>query len=370
LAELVSIPSVSGNEHDVANYLASRLSELGFATEKVETPGCGPTILARFDYSKLGSCLLLYGHTDTVEPTAGWRYSPFKPTIRGCRLYGLGAYDMKGGIAAILGAAERLSMMELKGSLLIALGSDEELYSRGCDALIRRGGLRGVDAAISAEPTELDVVEGRRGRVVYEVTVRGLSSHGAYAEEGVNAVDEAARFVSCLKRLPLGRFRGVKGSVAILSMSGGTEFLSVPDSCRMLVDRLLAPGETKEEVLRQMQKLVTDLNSKAEFRVKLMRRRTPFMEPYMLGRRSGILKTVEKAHRIVCGSKPRICVGLSTSDDNYLAVRGKIPTVSIGPRGGRAHAPDEYIDLPSVVDSAKIYAVATAIYLNTETERD
>ncbi len=370
MAELVSIPSVSGNEQDIANYLAGRLSELGFRVEKIETPGCGPTLLAKLDYAGVGSSLLLYGHMDTVEPTAGWSYSPFKPTVRGRRLYGLGAYDMKGGVAAILGAAETLREMELKGSLLIALGSDEELYSRGCDTLIRRGKLRGVDSAISAEPTELDLVDGRSGRVVYEVSVRGLSSHGAYAEEGVNAVDEAARFVSHLKHLPLGRFRGVKGAVSILSMSGGTEFLSVPDSCRMLVDRLLVPGETKEETLRQMQRLVTDLDSRAEFRVRLMRRRTPFTEPYLLDRRSQILKTVKEAHRLVCGSKPRRRISLFVGDENYLVVRGKIPTVSIGPRGSRAHAPNEYVDLPSVVETAKIYATAATIYLDAKTERD
>jgi len=355
---------VSGNEHEVANYIATYLDKLGFKVEKVETPGCGPTVLAEFKYSEGSPRLLLYGHTDTVEPTAGWSSPPFKPTLRGRRLYGLGAHDMKGGVAAILEAAKRLRERRLKGTLLVALGSDEELYSRGCDTLIRQGRLRGVESAISAEPTGLELVEGRGGRVVYEVTVKGLSSHGVCVQEGVNAVDEAARFVARLKRLPKRRFRGVKSSISILSMSGGTEFLSIPDSCHILVDRLLVPGETKGEALRQIQRAITDLDSKAEFKVRLKKRKTPYMEPYVLSRRSRILKTVEAAYRLVSGSQPRRGFCLSTADENYLTVKGRIPTASIGPKGGRAHAPNEYVDLPSVVEAAKIYVTATSMYLS------
>ncbi|MEM3737217.1 MAG: M20/M25/M40 family metallo-hydrolase [Candidatus Bathyarchaeia archaeon] len=370
LEELISIPSVSGNEHDIADWLANYLSGLGFNVEKIDTPECGPDILASLSRGEKGACLLLYGHMDTIEPVSGWAYPPFKPTLKGSRLYGLGASDMKGGIAAILAAANKLRRVKLRGSLLVAFGSDEELYSRGCDALIQKGKLRGIHAAISAEPTQLDLVEGRGGRAVYEVSVKGTSSHGALAEEGVNAVDEAARFITHLKRLPLKRFRGVKGAVSILSVSGGTEFLSIPDFCRILVDRLLVPGETKETALKQIEKLIADLDSDAKFRVRLMTRKTPFMEPYVLSRRSLISNIVERACQIVSGFKPRRRIELSVGDENYLVVRGRIPTVSIGPKGGGAHAPNEYVDLPSVVEAAKIYAASAAIYLNSWAESD
>ncbi|MFH1327397.1 MAG: M20/M25/M40 family metallo-hydrolase [Candidatus Bathyarchaeota archaeon] len=364
MKKLVSLPSISGNEHEIADFLAKFLSKLKFDVETISVAGCGPTVLARYVFTDEEPCLLLYGHIDTVEPCKGWSYPPFKPTVIGRRLYGLGSGDMKGGVAAIVAAVSKLSKMKLKGSLLVALASDEELHSKGCNMLIRSGRLKGVDAAISAEPVGLNVMMiGRGGRIVYDVAVRGISRHGAEVNQEDNAVVEASKLVAELKRLPFGRWRGIQGSITVLSMSGGTEFLSTPDSCKMLIDRYIVPGETKKETLTQLQDLVKKLNSKAKFNVRLMKRTTPFPEPYVLRGDSRIIGIVEEACRNVCGVKPKKAFGLSVADDNFLVVKGKIPTVTLGPKGGNEHAPNEYADLFSVVNAAKIYLKSMELYL-------
>ena len=167
LKKFISTPSVTGSEHDLATYIERDLSECGFEVDVVLAAGCGPTIFAQHHFRVVGPKLLLFGHLDTVEPTEGWKHPPFKPTSVGSRLYGLGASDMKGGLAALIVAAKKLIHLPLRGSLILALTSDEEMHSRGCDALIRKGKLKGVDAAISAEATGLDALEfGRRGRIV------------------------------------------------------------------------------------------------------------------------------------------------------------------------------------------------------------
>jgi acetylornithine deacetylase/succinyl-diaminopimelate desuccinylase family protein len=375
LKKLIRIPSVSGNEHDLANYLEKYLSSCGFKSELVQVQGCGPTILARNDFKKKKPTLLFYGHIDTVKPCEGWDHSPFKPVIKNNLVYGLGACDMKGGLSALICSAEKIINMDLDCNVLFAFATDEELYSRGCDTLIRRGKLRGVDAAISAEPTGLSLIEiGRRGRIVYDVKVRGHSSHGAIPEQGVNAVNEASKLILNLEKLPLGKYNStVFGSVSVLSISGGTEFLSVPDSCHILIDRHLVPGESKEAALSQLENLVKSLNSQAEFKVKIMERKTPFMDPYILKEDAKIIKIVEEACQKVIKTKPRRVVGLSVADENYLVNRAKIPTVTIGPSGGNDHSPNEYVNLSSVVDAANIYVLTAAIfsknYLNKKLQR-
>jgi len=368
LKKLVSTPSVNGSEHQLASYIGNFFCREGFKTDSIHTPGCGPTVLACREFQPAGPKLLLCGHIDTAEPTQGWKTPPFKPTVIGGSLYGLGSSDMKGGLAALMIAARRLSRMKLQGSLLLAFTSDEELHSRGCHTLLRQGKVRGVDAGISAEPTGIDKMEvGRRGRVVYDITVQGVSSHIAAKNAGVNAVVEGSKAVSNLKKLPLGNWqRGVGGSVDVLAMSGGTEFLTVPNTCHLLIDRHLTIGETKTEALEQMLNLVRSLSSKAKFNVTFWKKPTPFMNPYMLPKTSRIVNVVEQACLRVTGLKPKRSVGLSSGDENYLVTRARIPTVTIGPRGGNEHGANEYVRLRSVVNAANIYVVASTIFLGNQ----
>jgi len=359
LKKLVSIPSVSGNEHEIAEYVEKYLSKLGFQIEKIQMFGCGPTILACYEFKPDGLNLLFYGHLDTVKPSLGWKYPPFKPTVVDGFLYGLGACDMKGGVSAILTAVEKLVRSKLTGRLTVALTSDEESYSRGCDGLIRSGKLKNVDAAVSAEPTGLTRMEiGRVGRIVYEVTFQGMARHVSALDGGVNVLVDASKFVLGLNRSRFGRKK-----LSVLTMNGGTEFLSVPDSCKLLVDGKLGLGESEKTILDWMFKLAHKLNLKSSFKVKIFKRPTPYMKPYLLSEREKIVKVVEQACLIVKGIKPRKVVGFSVGDENYLVVRAKIPTVTIGPEGGNEHGPNEYVKLNSVVDAANIYVATALIFL-------
>jgi len=366
LKKFISTPSVTGSEHDLAAYIERDLSRCGFEVAIVSAAGCGPTIFAQHRFRANGPKLLFFGHLDTVEPTAGWRHPPFRPTSVGSRLYGLGASDMKGGLAALVVAAKKIVHLPLRGSLILALTSDEEMHSKGCDALIQKGKLKGIDAAISAEPTGLDVVEfGRRGRIVYEVNVKGQAGHAAGNSGGINAVEEASKLILGLRKLPLGS-RVAKGSVEVLAMSGGTEFLSIPDSCHLLIDRHLAPGESRKAALKQMNRLVKGLKLKAKVAVKLFKKPTPFMEPYLLKENTPIVKVVEEACFKVRGIKPRKRIGLSAGDENYLVTRASIPTVTLGSVGGNEHRPNEWTDIRSVAEATNIYVAVASIFLGSQ----
>ena len=365
LIRLIRTPSISGNEHDIAKFLFSALRSCGLDAELLEVKGTGPTVFASHRFARKGRKLLLYAHTDTVEPSEGWTLNPFAPTVKGRKIYGLGSWDMKGGLSAILAACRRLTKMDLQGELGVAFASDEELHSRGCDQLVRTGYLRGFDGAISAEPTGLASLEiGRRGRVVFEVNVTGRSSHGAAYSRGIDAVVEASNLVTHLTKLDFRRWKKIKGTASVLAIEGGTEFLSVPDKCRLLLDRYLVPGETAESALRQLLDFVRRLGSKARIRVAIKKRKTPYMAPYEISPNEAIVKAVRKASLLEV-KRPKLSFGLSVADDNYLVTRAKIPTVTFGPDGGNYHAPDEYVDMPSVVAAANTYVKAGALFLGS-----
>jgi len=302
---------------------------------------------------------------DTIEPVEGWTRDPFKPQVSGERLYGLGAWDMKSGISAIMSAIKALRKLPLSGRIAVALSSDEELYSRGCDALIRSGLLEGFHAAICAEPTGLRRMEiGRRGRIVYDVRVKGKPGHSASPGTAVDAVREAAKLIGSLRRLPLKARSDTSGSVSVLKITGGSEFLVTPDSCELLIDRHIVPSESPATALRQLKTLVQSIPTRAKFSVRLMKRATPFMRPYVLKGDEPIISALEEATRQVTGQKPLKAVGLSVTDENYLVNRAGIPSVTLGPDGGNYHAADEYVILPSVADATNIYVRAAIIFQN------
>ncbi len=363
LEKLVSIPSITGNEHEIASYTTKYLSKLGFKVEKIPVKGCGPTVFAYYRFSLKGLNLLFYGHLDTIKPVKGWKYPPFKPTTIKNRLYGLGACDMKGGVSAILAALKKILKMKLTGCLTIALTSDEELYSRGCYTLVKLGKLKGVDAAVSAEPTGLEKMEiGKVGRLVYDIMVYGRSGHATTQDFEDNALVDASKFI-----LNLHKFLNSRKNLTVLALSGGTEFLSTPDSCRIIVDRRIKLSENEKDAVRQIVELISKLKLKSKFKVKLFKRPTPYMKPYLISKKHLIVRVVEEACLRVKGVKPRKVFGFCVGDENYLVNKARIPTVTLGPEGGNEHAANEYVKLDSVVDTANVYVETAKLFLKPKT---
>lgn len=316
---------------------------------EVKVSGCGPSLLAHHQFKPGGRTLLFYGHLDTVEPTEGWT-SPFRPKLSEGKLYGLGACDMKAGLAALILAFLRLrEVRELKGSLMLALVSDEELYSRGCESLIGSGLLIGVDAALSAEPTGLRRLEtGRRGRAVLRVE---------FPRGKVNPTVRAADFIMALERW---RLRG-RIPLSTISVESERNVDGMPSLCRVAVDRFLIPSETFDGVLGEVSRLAERFNG----RVSLHPRPTPYMQPYRLDVGEPIVKALRKACHEVLGFKPKPTLGLTAGDENHLAVRCGIPTVAYGPKGGNIHRPSEYVEFESAVKAANVYVSASIKFLSS-----
>lgn len=191
-ARLVAIESTPGKEGAVQRAIAAWLAEQGIAAELQPTEGNRPNVVARIE-NGAGPTLLLNGHADTVLAAAGWSSDPWTPRRDGDRLYGLGACDMKAGLAVALLAARALAHRRdlWRGTLVFSSVVDEEAYSIGARALIAAG-VRADYCVVTESAWERPAV-GAVGKVLVRGEVTGRAAHASWPEGGINAASEAAR---------------------------------------------------------------------------------------------------------------------------------------------------------------------------------
>ena len=281
LKKLIAIPSVTGNEHDIAIYIADYLRQCGVDSVELQpVEGKRLNVVAHLKGEKVGPVVLLTGHMDTVAPGEGWRTDPFKATERDGRIYGRGAADMKGGIAAILVAIRNAAAQreQMRGEAIIAFVCDEEAYSKGVDALIRSG-IR-ADYGIAAEP------------------------------------EEGAKFLAALDRLPLGQHPklGCQQYVTLKMEGGFKEYgVVVPEYCEILINKHTVPSETRETVLRDMRELVERLGLRARFEFELQQ---PYYDAFDLAPDLKPFERVKNIFEEVTGRKMKSAYCSGVSDNN------------------------------------------------------
>lgn len=355
LRELVSIDSVFPNERKIGEFTEARLRELGFSVQRQQLAPGRFNVLA--ERGTQGKPLLLYAHLDTVPVYGNWNGDPFTLLEEGKRLHGLGAYDIKSGIAAILMACGTRSERRVK----VAFCVDEENDSAGAHMLCNSDFVRDVEGVVATEildvpaPSSNCVMLGRRGRCVIEIEVPGKSAHGGHASEGVNAIEEAARLVGRLKEMELPSHPLLpKPNQFVRKIAAESTSLSVPDSAIVELDRHLVTPETPESALIEVQKFIDSLYQSGEFRevdgrkitARVKPREVPYLLPYTTPNSSDLANRVCGAVRAVTNSEPRFVYGASVADENIFAMRG-LPVVTVGPVGGNQHTADEWIEKQS-----------------------
>jgi acetylornithine deacetylase/succinyl-diaminopimelate desuccinylase-like protein len=303
------------------------------------------------------------GHLDTVPVCQGWVTDPFTPVEKGGKLYGLGSLDMKGGIASILTAlkAIRDSDTQLKGTLAFSGVVGEEGYSEGARGILKTE-LGKSDAVLIGEPHD-DIDLGVTGKVLYELVVKGKSAHAFRPEVGVNAVEEAAKIITALDRLELGTHpKFGKGNICTLKIKGGYERYSVtvPDRCRVEVNRLIVPGESIDSTVANMKRLVSSLGLTAEVDVRI---KPPYYEPFEMSPEEPIVRMYAEAFKEIRGVTPNFAYRASISDANVFVGEGRIPTVQHGPAGEGSHQANEFVYLKDLKPAAMVDALTAARFL-------
>ncbi|HKV46038.1 MAG TPA: M20/M25/M40 family metallo-hydrolase [bacterium] len=365
LETLVGIPSVNptlvpggGGEGDVARHLAAVCRRLGLTVAVEEVAPGRPNVIAVLSGTGRpgGRSLLLNGHTDTVG--AAGMDAPFAPVLRGDRLYGRGADDMKSGLAAMVGAVAAVldAGRRPRGDVLLTFAVDEEDASIGTAALARRCR---ADAAIVTESTGLRICLAHKGFAWARIKVEGRAAHGSDHATGVDAIVRMGRVLGALERVdrevlprrshPLLGRPSLHASV----IAGGEGPSTYPPSCDLVLERRMLPDETPDGVRGELEGVLGTLRAEdPEFRASVeITLSRPGLE---MSREAPIVRALHAAVKRHVGEPGYI--GQSPWYDAALLAAAGIPTVIFGPSGTGAHAAVEFVDVPSVVRCAEVLA--------------
>jgi acetylornithine deacetylase len=307
--------------------------------------------------------VLLLGHTDVVPVGDGWTVDPYGGLLRDGRIYGRGASDMKGGLAAALIALAALRDTPLAGSVELAAVVDEEETGQGIRAYIAESQRRYV-GCITAEPTELQTIIAARGDSYLQVSVHGRASHAGNPDGGANAIYGAAAVVAEIERLhaelataPHPLLGPATWSVG--QINGGTGGSIVPAECVVVADRRLLPGESPAEVLADLGRRVAALH--LDDRGLTVELAMPMEMPAFETADESDLVRITEAARLDGGGQPMPLAGWTAAcDGGYIARDLGVPVVVVGPGSvtTQAHRADESVPVSELVTAARTYALA------------
>ena len=390
LVDLIRIPSITGSEEAVASDLARRLEDAGMAVEVVRPDPAGiradpawpgeettrsslPVVIGRIGRAG-GRRVILSGHTDVVPPgdPATWTVDPWGAEVRDGDLYGRGACDMKGGVAAILAAVRALvasgTSGSLAGELVVAFVPGEEDGGQGTLAAIRAG-VTG-DLAIITEPSNLDIVVAHAGAITFRLTVPGRAAHASQRREGVSALDNLATVLRALEADETARNAAETDPLmtalglpypTIVGIVHGGEWAST------VLDRVVADGrygvrlgQSPADAAADLRRAIDAANAADPFlcnhpaTVEIVggtfgSGRVPSDHPLPVG----LAATVEA----VTGRRPELLGEPYGADMRLFINEGDTPCVIFGPGDVRvAHSADERVPLAEVETCARVLA--------------
>jgi acetylornithine deacetylase/succinyl-diaminopimelate desuccinylase-like protein len=351
-SHLVSIRSYPGEEGDVQRAIATWMRENGIGPELQETEGDRPNVLAYLRNGD-GPTFLLNGHVDTVLAAEGWSCDPWEGRRDGDRFYGLGACDMKSGIAAAMLATRELNRRRdlWRGTLIFTSVVDEEAYSIGAQALVKMG-LK-ADACACLESAWEHPVLGANGKVLVRVDATGKAAHGSWPQAGINAAVEGAKLAARVDELPLGRHPHLTATQCVLSFHSGNEqyVITVPEKARFTINRHIVPGETGETVLAEMRSLADQLHSPARFDFAID---PPYYPPWEISPDHPFIRQFARAYLAETGQAPDFGYSIGVADANYFAADLGIPCIHFGPHGDQYHQANEWVDIPSIAAATRV----------------
>jgi len=355
LRDLVAIDSVNPSlssgargEAAIARRIAGELEAIGLQVDIREAAPGRPNVVGVLNGRAPGRSLMFCGHTDTVGVSG--MQQPFTPQMRQGRLYGRGAQDMKGGVAAMIGATRRIveSGGLAQGRVIVAAVVDEEHASIGADALISTWR---ADGAVVTEPTGLEVAVAHKGFQWVALETRGRAAHGSRPLDGRDAILRMGRVLSRLesldRRLQQGPVHPLLGTASLHAslIDGGHELSSYPSRAALQYERRTLPGEPSDVALAEANAIIADLmredaGFEAEARPVFGR------DAYEIDAASELPALLVKAAETV-GCAATIAGMTFWTDAAILAAAG-IPSVLFGPGGAGLHSVEEYVIVDDV----------------------
>lgn len=405
--DLIRIPSVrrpGQGEQKIALYLSRLLEGIGLdvVVEEVE-PG-SPNVIAVLEGEGDGPCLMFECHTDVVTEgdASEWKYGPFDGRLVGNRIYGRGACDTKGNLAAAVMAVQAINQsgVSFKGKILLGILVDEEGMMSGVKHFIRQGWANGVNAAMICEPVDNQLCITQKGALRAELTTSGKMSHGAMPLAGLNPIPPMISILEKMRQLEeeeierLGKdvflgYPSITPTVLQAPVKGEPQLNVIPYQCRTLLDIRTVPGQSHEALKKQLEDIVNEeersvnasldsgpLREMRETLEKGLSKGMSFQSELNVfedrpwtktSRDERIVRAVAKAIRSVTGEEPTYGGVLGATDGTFLSAWAGIPIVTIG--AGKwmiPHQKDEWVSVEDLELTAKIYAASVLEFLNFE----
>jgi acetylornithine deacetylase len=391
LQQMIAIPSVTGDEGKIQDFLNNYLTKLGLDVDMWESyweelkqhPGYipvergyegRPNIVATWKGAGGGRSLLLNGHTDVIPVGngEGWSDNPWSAKIKDGRIYGRGSCDMKSGVASHILAVEFLKAagVRLKGDVLIDIVIDEEVSGHGTLDTVIRGYT--ADAGISGETSELAVQPACIGRIWFEIEIQGKAAGIQRRYQGVSGIELGYKITKAVEALEAHRLKTVKHPLypkaidALPCMIGafhsGNFPSSFPATCLLKGSMATVPGEDHEGVKRSLVEWI----AKAAAEDPWMKDHPPKVRFVGYDAQASeipvdhpIVQTVSKNYTEVTGKQPEISGRQGAADTRFLNLYGDTPTVIFGP-GSTAvmHSDDEYVSIDDYISAIKVMALS------------
>jgi len=367
------------NEHATAAFIADYLKKEGFEVSMEEVVPGRPNVIAFLKGSEPGKTILFEGHTDVV--TAGdlsqWNYDPFGAEIVGDRMYGRGTCDTKGNVAAAIFAAKAVkdSGESFKGNILLCIPCDEEGMMIGIKDFIKRGWADNVDAAVICEPEENHICIFEKGAMRAEIRVYGKQCHGAMPLTGINPNWRLAKIICELEKLEkeekerVGcheylKWPSITPTIISSPAKGEAQINVVPGEVFMTLDIRTIPGQDHDDLKKKILAIYDRLaKDDPDFKATLdiIEERPWTATP----KDAPITKVIYQAVKEATGKEP-VWQGVpGATDGTFLHTMKGIPVIVIG--AGNTYIPhhaDEYVDIPELIETAKIYALTSMYFLN------
>lgn len=370
----------SFNEEKVALYIAEYLKRLGLEVHVEEAAPGRPNVIGILKGKEQGKTLLYEGHTDVV--TAGdideWHYEPFSAIIENGKIYGRGACDTKGNVAAAIFAVKAIidSKVDFSGNILLCIPVDEEGMMIGIKSFIKNGWADHVDAAVICEPEENQICINQKGAMRIIIRTYGKMAHGAMPLSGINPNWGMARIICELEKLEaaekerLGTHHylglpSITPTILMAPSKGEAQINVIPKECYTTLDIRTVPGQDHEILKNQVQKILNNLSKqdkdfKADMEVIEER---PWTET---AKEEPIVKAMAEAYNHITGKEPVYNGVPGATDGTFLHCLRNIPIVTTG-AGNRLipHQADEYVEIDELFETTKLYALTAMLYLNS-----
>ncbi len=380
--ELVLIPSVyrpekpDGNEARAARFVADYLERAGFEVQTEEVAPGRPNVWAVWDGDRPGRTLLFEAHTDVVTEgqAEDWTHPPFGAERVGGRIFGRGACDTKGNLAAAVVAVRAIkdSGVPFPGRLVLCHPVDEEGMMAGIKHFIRRGHAEGVDGAVICEPEENQLCVKQKGAMRVEVTVRGRMAHGAMPLSGVNPVTRAARFVVAVEELekeevgrhgedPMLGYPSLTPTILMCPEAGEPQINVIPASAYVALDIRTVPSQSHAEIVERLRGILSKLKAGDPYfgaQLEVIEERPPTETPTS----DRLVRAMAAAYERLTGERPSYNGVPGATDGTFLRAWAGIPIVVTG-AGGREvpHHAGEWVSEEELYAASRLYA-ATAMY--------